>query len=157
MIASWLLDLTAAALADEPELKSFAGHVSDSGEGRWTIPAAIDEGVPAHVLTRRALSTLQLARRGRFRGPAALSDALPVRRPSRERSRRGNSAEAGSVMTGPSATRDVHEQVRLVVADVDGTLVTPDKILTPRARAVVRQSSRRESPSRSPAAGLHWA
>jgi len=51
VIASWLLDLTATALADDPRLEKFAGHVSDSGEGRWTIDAAIDEGVPAHVLT----------------------------------------------------------------------------------------------------------
>jgi 6-phosphogluconate dehydrogenase len=51
VIASWLLDLTAKALLDDPELKNFAGRVSDSGEGRWTIDAAIDEGVPAHVLT----------------------------------------------------------------------------------------------------------
>ncbi|MBF6569551.1 MAG: decarboxylating 6-phosphogluconate dehydrogenase [Candidatus Binataceae bacterium] len=51
VIASWLLDLTAGALLEDPELKSFAGRVSDSGEGRWTIEAAIDEGVPAHVLS----------------------------------------------------------------------------------------------------------
>ncbi|HVB79603.1 MAG TPA: decarboxylating 6-phosphogluconate dehydrogenase [Candidatus Binataceae bacterium] len=51
VIASWLLDLTAAALAGDPELAKFAGRVSDSGEGRWTIDAAIDEGVPAPVLT----------------------------------------------------------------------------------------------------------
>jgi 6-phosphogluconate dehydrogenase len=51
VIASWLLDLTASALTDDPELKKFAGRVSDSGEGRWTIKAAIDEAVPAPVLT----------------------------------------------------------------------------------------------------------
>jgi 6-phosphogluconate dehydrogenase len=51
VIASWLLDLTADALAGDPELKNFAGRVSDSGEGRWTVDAAIDEGVPAQVLT----------------------------------------------------------------------------------------------------------
>src|SRR3984893_18046845 len=51
VIASWLLDLTANALLADPQLKNFAGRVSDSGEGRWTIDAAIDEGVPAHVLT----------------------------------------------------------------------------------------------------------
>jgi 6-phosphogluconate dehydrogenase len=50
VIASWLLDLTAAALARDPTLEGFAGRVSDSGEGRWTIDAAIDEGVPAHGL-----------------------------------------------------------------------------------------------------------
>jgi 6-phosphogluconate dehydrogenase len=51
VIASWLLDLTAAALIEDPELSTFAGHVSDSGEGRWTIKAAIEEAVPAPVLS----------------------------------------------------------------------------------------------------------
>jgi 6-phosphogluconate dehydrogenase len=51
VIASWLLDLTASALAADPKLSKFAGRVSDSGEGRWTIKAAIDEGVPVPVLT----------------------------------------------------------------------------------------------------------
>jgi len=51
VIASWLLDLTAAALLEDPTLTKFAGRVSDSGEGRWTIKAAIDEAVPAQVLT----------------------------------------------------------------------------------------------------------
>src|SRR5215471_1114268 len=51
VIASWLLDLTANALTADPELAKFAGRVSDSGEGRWTIKAAIDEGVPVPVLT----------------------------------------------------------------------------------------------------------
>jgi 6-phosphogluconate dehydrogenase len=51
VVASWLLDLTAAALTEDAELSKFAGQVSDSGEGRWTIKAAIDEAVPAPVLT----------------------------------------------------------------------------------------------------------
>jgi 6-phosphogluconate dehydrogenase len=51
VIASWLLDLTANALLQDPSLSRFAGHVSDSGEGRWTIKAAIDEAVPVPVLT----------------------------------------------------------------------------------------------------------
>ena len=51
VIASWLLDLTAASLLQDPKLDKFAGRVSDSGEGRWTIKAAIDEGVPAFVLS----------------------------------------------------------------------------------------------------------
>ena len=50
VVSSWLLDLTARALHDDPALQTFAGRVSDSGEGRWTIRAAIDEGVPAEVL-----------------------------------------------------------------------------------------------------------
>jgi 6-phosphogluconate dehydrogenase len=51
VIASWLLDLTASALSSDPQLAKFTGRVSDSGEGRWTIKAAIDEGVPVPVLT----------------------------------------------------------------------------------------------------------
>jgi len=55
VVTSWLLDLTAAALVRDPALAQFSGHVSDSGEGRWTIQAAIDEAVPAHVLTAALL------------------------------------------------------------------------------------------------------
>ena len=51
VVASWLLDLTAAALVEDPGLDSFGGRVSDSGEGRWTVAAAVDEGVPAGVLS----------------------------------------------------------------------------------------------------------
>jgi 6-phosphogluconate dehydrogenase len=51
VIASWLLDLTAAGLVNDPDLGQFAGRVSDSGEGRWTIKAAIDESVPVPVLS----------------------------------------------------------------------------------------------------------
>ena len=70
VIASWLLDLTANALVDDPELKKFAGRVSDSGEGRWTIKAAIDEAVPAHVLTAA------LYERFSSRGEADYADKL---------------------------------------------------------------------------------
>jgi len=51
VISSWLLDLTAAALLGDPRLDQFAGRVSDSGEGRWTVIAAVDEGAPAPVLS----------------------------------------------------------------------------------------------------------
>ena len=70
VIASWLLDLTADALLADPQLKKFAGRVSDSGEGRWTIDAAIDEGVPAHVLTAA------LFERFSSRGAADFADRL---------------------------------------------------------------------------------
>jgi len=50
VVSSWLLDLTAAALLEDPDLDAFTGRVSDSGEGRWTVMAAVDEGVPAHVI-----------------------------------------------------------------------------------------------------------
>ena len=61
VVTSWLLDLTAAALAEDGDLASYSGHVSDSGEGRWTVMAAVEEAVPADVLTA-ALYT-------RFRSP----------------------------------------------------------------------------------------
>jgi len=51
VVASWLLDLTAIALLEDPALTEFSGRVSDSGEGRWTVQAAVETGVPAHVLT----------------------------------------------------------------------------------------------------------
>jgi 6-phosphogluconate dehydrogenase len=51
VVSSWLLDLTAEALAKDPSLGGFSGRVSDSGEGRWTVAAAVDEGVPVHVLS----------------------------------------------------------------------------------------------------------
>jgi 6-phosphogluconate dehydrogenase len=70
VIASWLLDLTATALAEDPSLSKFAGRVSDSGEGRWTIKAAIDEAVPAHVLTTA------LFERFSSRGQADFADKL---------------------------------------------------------------------------------
>jgi 6-phosphogluconate dehydrogenase len=56
VVSSWLLDLTASALSKSPDLGSFAGRVSDSGEGRWTLNAAIDEGVPAEVLAAALFS-----------------------------------------------------------------------------------------------------
>lgn len=51
VISSWLLDLTAAALADDPDLEGYEGRVADSGEGRWTVQTAVELGVPAHVIT----------------------------------------------------------------------------------------------------------
>ncbi|MGA7294865.1 MAG: 6-phosphogluconate dehydrogenase (decarboxylating), partial [Terriglobales bacterium] len=51
VIGSWLLDLTATALRANPDLSNFAGRVSDSGEGRWTVQAAVDEGIPAPVIS----------------------------------------------------------------------------------------------------------
>jgi 6-phosphogluconate dehydrogenase len=51
VVSSWLLDLTAISLAEDPDLREFSGHVEDSGEGRWTLLAAIEEAVPAEVLS----------------------------------------------------------------------------------------------------------
>jgi 6-phosphogluconate dehydrogenase len=70
VITSWLLDLSAAALVHDPGLSAFQGRVSDSGEGRWTIKAAIDEGVPANVLSAA------LYERFSSRGEADFADKL---------------------------------------------------------------------------------
>ncbi len=70
VIASWLLDLTASALMKDPAMSGFVGRVSDSGEGRWTVKAAVDEGVPAHVLSAA------LYERFSSRGEADFADKL---------------------------------------------------------------------------------
>ncbi|MDX6561566.1 MAG: 6-phosphogluconate dehydrogenase, partial [Gaiellales bacterium] len=70
VIASWLLDLTAAALQQDPAVARFSGRVSDSGEGRWTALAAVEEGVPAHILTTA------LYERFSSRGQADFADKL---------------------------------------------------------------------------------
>ena len=70
VVASWLLDLTANSLVKDPSLNDFSGRVSDSGEGRWTIKAAIDEGVPVPVLTT------SLYERFSSRGEADFQDKL---------------------------------------------------------------------------------
>ena len=84
VVGSWLLDLTANALVESPELEEFTGRVSDSGEGRWTAQAAVEVGVPAHVLTVVALRAVRVARRRRLRQQAAVRHAQAVRRPHRE-------------------------------------------------------------------------
>jgi 6-phosphogluconate dehydrogenase len=70
VVASWLLDLTATALLEDPHLAQFSGRVSDSGEGRWTVQAAVETGVPAHVLTAA------LFERFSSRGEADLADRV---------------------------------------------------------------------------------
>jgi 6-phosphogluconate dehydrogenase len=70
VIASWLLDLTAAALVESPELSEFGGRVSDSGEGRWTVAAAVDESVPVNVLSASLFSRFS------SRGEADYGDKL---------------------------------------------------------------------------------
>ena len=70
VVSSWLLDLTALALLEQPDLSELTGHVADSGEGRWTVKAAIDEGVPAPVLNAA------LSQRFASRGQADFADRL---------------------------------------------------------------------------------
>jgi 6-phosphogluconate dehydrogenase len=74
VVASWMLDLTAIALADDPKLTQFAGRVSDSGEGRWTILAAIDEGAPVPVLSSALFA--RFASRGEADGADKLLSAM---------------------------------------------------------------------------------
>jgi 6-phosphogluconate dehydrogenase len=68
VISSWLVDLTANALAKSPELAEFSGYVSDSGEGRWTVMAAIEEGVPAPVITASLFERFESRGLGEFTG-----------------------------------------------------------------------------------------
>jgi 6-phosphogluconate dehydrogenase len=68
VVSSWLVDLTASALAKSPELAEFGGHVSDSGEGRWTVLAAVEEGVPAPVITASLFERFESRGLGEFTG-----------------------------------------------------------------------------------------
>ncbi|WP_024793941.1 phosphogluconate dehydrogenase (NAD(+)-dependent, decarboxylating) [Tomitella biformata] len=72
VIGSWLLDLTAEALRADPKLSEYSGRVSDSGEGRWAVQAAVDEGIPAHVLTAALYQRFSSRQEGEF-GDKALS------------------------------------------------------------------------------------
>jgi 6-phosphogluconate dehydrogenase len=66
VVSSWLLDLTARALAEDPRLESFTGRVEDSGEGRWTVQAAIEEAVPAPVITAALFARFRSRREGSY-------------------------------------------------------------------------------------------
>ena len=68
VVSSWLVDLTAAAFAKSPQLEDFSGHVSDSGEGRWTVLAAVDEGVPAPVISASLYQRFESRDNGEFTG-----------------------------------------------------------------------------------------
>ena len=68
VVSSWLVDLTAAAFAKSPDLEEFSGHVSDSGEGRWTVLAAVDEGVPASVIAASLYERFESRDMGAFTG-----------------------------------------------------------------------------------------
>jgi 6-phosphogluconate dehydrogenase len=68
VVASWLLDLTASALTESRDLGDFSGRVSDSGEGRWTIAAAVDEGVPVPVLSAALYERFSSRGNGEFAG-----------------------------------------------------------------------------------------
>ena len=80
VVRSWLLDLTARALHDEPDLDGIAPYVADSGEGRWTVAEAIDLDVPAPVITLSLIAAAALARCRVVHRQAAVRAAQPVRR-----------------------------------------------------------------------------
>ena len=84
VISSWLVDLMADALARSPQLDGFAGRVSDSGEGRWTVIAAVDEGVPAPVITASLIQRFESARARHIHRQGSLGHAKRVRRPCGE-------------------------------------------------------------------------
>ena len=84
VVGSWLLDLTAMALIENPTLSNYTGFVQDSGEGRWTVMAAIEEAVPADVLSAALYHALPLAPGAYLRGEDAVRDAPEIRRPCRE-------------------------------------------------------------------------
>ena len=81
VVSSWLLDLTASALAREEKLESYSGYVEDSGEGRWTLQAAIDEAVPAEVLSAALYARFRSRQRAHLRREDHLGDAQGLRRP----------------------------------------------------------------------------
>ncbi len=99
VVASWLLDLTATAMNADPELSAFEGQVSDSGEGRWTIHAAIDEGVPVPVLSTA------LFQRFSSRGHSGIADKVL----SAMRAQFGGHAEkaAGETVDGRIKTEEM--------------------------------------------------
>ena len=96
VVASWLLDLNAIALLEQPDLKKFSGRVSDSGEGRWTITRRHRRGRPGSGAQRRTLPAIRFARRRRLRRQAALRHALRIRRPP---GKEGVSVEPGASQT----------------------------------------------------------
>ena len=138
VISSWLLDLTAAALRQDPQLAAYGGRVSDSGEGRWTIEAAIDEGVPAHVLSAALFDRFSSRGAGGFAEPGALGDAPCVRRPSREAAR-------GRAMSAAEPT--VHRVAR-------GARGAPQRVPTRSSSSALPATSR---PRRSSPRSTRWS
>jgi 6-phosphogluconate dehydrogenase (decarboxylating) len=97
VITSWLLDLTAAALAEDEHLSTYSGYVEDSGEGRWTIQAAINEAVPAEVLSAALYARFRSRQEHTFAGKNPLGHAQGLRR-----SYRGQEAGRSPLMTQAS-------------------------------------------------------
>ena len=140
MIASWLLDLTAAALVEDPLLANFAGRVSDSGEGRWTIKAAIDEAVPVPVLTT-ALYTLHLARRGGFPRQIALRHAIRVWRTPEENCRevtaKGSHGRSGNEETQGEGAMKVDVALPYMFSPAQARVADYVQLVRPRLALLV--------------------
>ena len=102
VVASWLLDLTAISLLDQPTLEKFSGRVSDSGEGRWTIMAGHRIDRAGSGTERGSLSAVRFARRRRIRRKNFVRDAFPVRRARREKGRKVDAL--------PSSPRIAHQK-----------------------------------------------
>jgi 6-phosphogluconate dehydrogenase len=98
VIGSWLMDLTAAALANSPDLSEYAGRVSDSGEGRWTVDAAVDLGVPAAVITSALYERFQSRGLGEFTNKVL----------SAMRAQFGGHAEKAGAVPGGKAAQETH-------------------------------------------------
>ena len=152
VVESWLLDLTAAALQESPELEGFTGRVSDSGEGRWTAIAAIEEGVPADVLTAALYSRFSSRDEGHFANRCcrrcASSSAATTRSPRRSARRAAVGAGVPDVVgSTPGSARELAElgrgqrlARRVEIPGVDEHLARPPRVrdAVPPARAHVR-------------------
>ena len=81
VLESWLLDLTASALSEDPDLRGYTGFVEDSGEGRWTVMAAVEQAVPANVIAASLFARFRSRQDHTFAGEDAFGDAAQVWRP----------------------------------------------------------------------------
>ena len=100
VVTSWLLDLSAAALARDPHLDGFSGYVEDSGEGRWTVEAAIEEAVPAEVLTASLYTRFRSQTDPQLRRKDAVGDAPWLRRSHGKGLRAASSPWRGRAWSG---------------------------------------------------------
>ncbi len=137
VIGSWLLDLTAGALRADPELAAYGGRVSDSGEGRWTLEAAIEEGVPAHVLSAALYERFASRGERRLRQPGALGDATRVRRPYREAGGGKDVSDPAPQAGGSDASRRAPPSDALVVFGFSGDLAF--KLIFPALYPMVKK------------------
>ena len=147
VIGSWLLDLTASALRSDPSLGKFAGRVSDSGEGRWTLAGGDRRGRAGAGLERRAVRALRIARRRRIRRQADVGDAPRIRRASREAGGLEVNAAPSDALVFFGATGDLaHKQIFPALLG----LVRDEGLDTSRSSASPRPAGRSTSCRRAP-------